>query len=134
MGPGSALAVTFSRESPPKCNGLADLRQWQTDVKRWCTLQDKLIAAGRKGIADDIRGLLLLGSLSGSARKLAQKVPDNVIESKDEVQAILEAVVISDPLADAQQLQVAWERLDNTRKKPRETFNVFVQRYRSNFA
>ena len=122
MGSERSQPVTFSKDSIPKCDGTGDLRQWQVDVRRWCKLQDKLIAAGRKGITAEIRGLMLLGSLSGSARKLAQKVTDEVIESAEGVQAILDAVVVRDPIADAQVLQVAWERLDNTLKTPKGDF------------
>ena len=97
-------------------------------------MNDKLLAKDRKGYPADLRGLMLLGTLTGSARKLALKVPQDVVESEDGVEAILTAVVITDPISEAQDLQVAHERLDATAKNVKEPFSNFVQRYRSNWA
>ena len=70
----------------------------------------------RKVYLADLRGFMLLDTFTGSARKMMLKNPQDVVESEDEVETILAAVAITDPISEAQDLQIAYEGLDDTEK------------------
>ena len=115
MGPvGQAQSLIYTRDSPPRTNGNGDLRQWKLAVQNWAKMHEKLLENNLKGTPAELRGLVLLGHLSGSARAIAQHVPQDIIESKEGVKAIVDAIVVSDPVSDTQRLHNSWETLGST--------------------
>lgn len=134
MGPGAGQTLTHSRDSPPKTNGNGDLRQWKIAAQSWDKMRDKLLVSKLKGAPKDLRGLLLLGHLSGSARAIAGHMPQHALESDGGAQAIIDAIVVTDPASDTQRLYNSWEKLGNTIKFRKESFSKHMQRFRSNWA
>lgn len=94
-------------------------------------MHDHMISNNLKGTPADLRGLALLGQLSGKVRTLALDAPQDVIESPDGIEAIIKAIVVSDPVADTQRLHNAWQTLHDTTKNPKETFLKHVMRFLS---
>ena len=100
-----AQSLHYDKDHPPKTDGRGNVRKWALECRQWSTLHDKMVANDIKGaIPKELRGLMLLGQLSGTARSLAKHVPQQEIEVPNGVETIIKAIIIDDPMTETQRL------------------------------
>ena len=136
MNPLNASAVLPSRprfswdlKNVPWTDGKGSQEEYAEAVRLWSALHDKLPDSSSNKIGSDIRGIMLKSQFYGRAKEIVKKVPDDVIESNEGAQAIVNAVYKRDALSTVSDVYQDFMRLMNLKRGPTETFLNFESRF-----
>lgn len=82
----------------PWADGRGNQEYYVKNVKLWASFHDRLPANNSNKIAEDLGGIALKSQLYGREKDICTGIPDDVIQSENGVQAILDAVYKRDSM------------------------------------
>eukprot|EP00178_Gracilaria_changii_P001339 TRINITY_DN1187_c0_g1_i12.p1 TRINITY_DN1187_c0_g1~~TRINITY_DN1187_c0_g1_i12.p1 ORF type:complete len:348 (-),score=40.05 TRINITY_DN1187_c0_g1_i12:1053-2096(-) len=138
MGPGSSSSdlptrprFTWDIRNVPWTDGKGNQEPYATAVRQWSALHGKLNDDNSNKIPEDLQGIMLQSQLYGRARDLCKSIPQDIIESKDGVQAIVGAVYKRDALAVISDVYHDFVGLFALRRGQNESFKNFESRFQA---
>lgn len=117
--------------APPPFGGEGNPTVWARRVQKWVRAHEALrMQNDKRGFPAYLRGYLLSEALYGTAfRTVESTLSDEVINSENGVEAILNLLAKFNPTTAAHEIFAAYKSLMQIRRGNKETFKLYVNRF-----